>query len=152
MPQQRRIFSLDDRTVELLDLLKTERGLANTSELIRTLIIEAAIAENITSDYGDLPSTAERKRAKSDIASRLDRMEVALSKLSHQMSDIKEYTYETRDGVNSYLNFLGVENSDTADDNINSQTIHKSLQQAKQNYNSQQRQNSINKANFGGGY
>ncbi len=152
MPNTKKLISLDDRSSELLDLLKTERGLSNTSELIRTLIIEAAIAENITSDYGDLPSTAERKRAKSDIASRLDRMEVALSKLSHQMGDIKEYTYETRDGVNSYLNFLGVENSDTADDNINSQTIHKSLQQAKQNYNSQQRQNSINKANFGGGY
>ena len=152
MPKTKRLFSLDDRTLDLLDLLKTERGLSNTSELIRALIIEAAIAENITSDYGELPSTSERKRAKSDIASRLDRMEVALSKLSHQMGDIKEYTYETRDGVNSYLNFLGVENTDTADENINSQTIHKSLQQAKQNYNSQQRQNSINKANFGGGY
>ncbi len=80
MPKTKRLFSLDDRTLDLLDLLKTERGLKNTSELLRALILEAAIAENITSDYGELPSTSERKRAKSDIASRLDRMEVALSK------------------------------------------------------------------------
>ena len=46
MAQTKKLFSLDERTVELLNLLVTERGMTNASELIRTLILEAAVAEN----------------------------------------------------------------------------------------------------------
>lgn len=151
MAQTKKLFSLDERTVDLLNLLVTERGMTNTSELIRTLILEAAVAENITRDYGELPSTTERRKSKSDIASRLDKLEAAMAKLTYNVGDVKEIAYETRDGVNSYLNYLGVDNADSADDNVSPETIHKSLRQSKQNYNAMQRQRSIDKANFGGG-
>lgn len=150
MAQIRKTFSLDERTCELIELVMADKNITNSSELIRLLVAEESLRCGIIRSTQELnvPDTNFRQQ-KSDVMTKLEKLENLLLKMQHKTNDTEKMCYEIRDGVNTYLNFIQADNVDSADADIPNANIHNSIKQATFNFDDKMRNLSIGKSNFG---
>lgn len=150
MAQIRKTFSLDEKTCELIELVMADKNITNSSELIRLLVAEESLRCGIIRSTQELnvPDTNFRQQ-KSDVMTKLEKLENLLLKMQHKTNDTEKMCYEIRDGVNTYLNFIQADNVDSADADIPNANIHNSIKQATFNFDDKMRNLSIGKSNFG---
>ena len=150
MPRLKKTFSFNVASLKLLDMLCSEKNISNQSELLRILIAEEAVR------YGLINSTdlsefrpAENKDNRSELLHSISNIETMLSKMQLRLGDIETMTYQTRDGMNSYLNFVDLDAGSYSSAEPDSQRLNPIIKRAEDTYNTKKRQLAINKANFG---
>lgn len=141
-----RTFSFTQDTIQKLELLMTATDNSNASEYIRLLIDNECSRQNINLEKDVTYNTNTNKPAKSEIIRKLNEIELLLSKLNYRLGDNNLLTYEIRDTVNSYAEFVGCDYV-SADKDIPGAKPHDCITQSEDNYNNKLRRLSIEKAN-----
>ncbi|MBR1753018.1 MAG: hypothetical protein IJ740_19440 [Ruminococcus sp.] len=146
----KKTYTFSENAVRMLELLSADRDTPNHSELLRILIAEECVRRGLISSVEsagvELPETETRR---SDIADAVDRMDAVLKKMQYRLNTIEKICYQSRDGINTYLNFLEISDSAyvSADEDI-SPTANSCIHKSGENYERSKRNLAVDKRNF----
>ena len=147
----KRTFSFYEPTIKLLDLICAEMDTTNSSELIRTLIVEKAVRLGlINSTEAELENIPDPTKHKSEIYAEINRLEAEMSKMQGRLIDIEKMCFQIRDAENAHLNFLDIGENyySCADDTVRGSNVNICLQKSAENLAIKKRNLRIEKNNF----